>query len=455
MPNGRIANLVRALKHRNFRLFFTGQLISLIGTWMQTVAESWLVYRLTGSALLLGTTSFASQIPVFLLSPLGGIVADRYNRHRIILATQTSAMLLAGTYAFLTLTGRINVKEIIVIAACLGIVNAFDLPARQAFLVEMVGREDLINAIALNSSMFNGARIVGPAVAGILVASIGEGWCFAANSVSYIAVLTGLLMMRVYPAVKRHNKPALDDLREGFSFVRHTRPILALLMLLGLVSLVAMPYSVLMPIFAEEILHSGPRGLGMLMGSAGLGALLAALSLAMRTGVKGLGSWVSRASLLFGFTLIGFAYSRYFWLSASILVCLGFTMMMQMTASNTLIQSMVPDRLRGRVMSVYSMMFMGMAPIGSFSAGMAAHKIGAPLTLALGGACSLAGSAVFALHLPSLRGEARKLILAQETGGVEPPQTLAVQSPVVASDADVRILESALTTGSEETQASG
>src|SRR3954471_5419302 len=405
MPNGRFANTVRALKHRNFRLFFTGQLISLIGTWMQTVAESWLVYRMTGSALLLGKTAFASQIPVFLLSPLGGIVADRFNRHRIILATQTSAMILAGTYAFLTLSGRITVNEIIGIAACLGVVNAFDLPARQSFIVEMVGREDLINAIALNSSMFNGARIIGPSIAGLLVAAIGEGWCFAANSISYIAVLTGLLMMRVYPHEKKKNAPALEALREGFSFVRHTPPILALLMLLGLISLVAMPYSVLMPIFAEEILHSGARGLGMLMGATGMGALMAALLLASRQGVKGLGTWVSRASLVFGFTLMGFAYSRHFWLSIAILVCLGFTMMMQMTASNTLIQSMVPDRLRGRVMSVYSMMFMGMAPIGAFSAGAVAHRLGAPLTLAIGGAACIVGAALFTLELPALRIE--------------------------------------------------
>src|SRR4051812_41760437 len=422
MSNGRFANTVRALKHRNFRLFFTGQLISLIGTWMQTVAESWLVYRLTGSALLLGKTAFASQIPVFLLSPLGGIVADRFNRHRIIMATQTCAMILAGTYAVLTLTHRITVTEIIIIAMGLGVVNAFDLPARQAFIVEMVGREDLINAIALNSSMFNGARIIGPAVAGLLVAAIGEGWCFAANSISYIGVLSGLLMMRVYPHEKKKNKPALEAVREGFSFVRHTPPILALLMLLGLISLVAMPYSVLMPIFAEEILHSGARGLGMLMGATGMGALIAALSLASRTGVKGLGTWVSRASLFFGFTLMGFAYSRYFWLSIAILVCLGFTMMMQMTASNTLIQSMVPDRLRGRVMSVYSMMFMGMAPFGALLAGVLAQRLGAPATVAAGGAACIVGAAVFRLRLPALRAEGHRLVVAQEAAGGDPPE---------------------------------
>jgi MFS family permease len=444
MPSDRLATAVRALKHRNFRLFFAGQLISLVGTWMQTVAQSWLVYRLTGSALLLGTVGFASQFPVFLMSPAGGIVADRHNRHRIVIATQASSMLLALVLAWLTLTNRVQVTHVMILAALLGVVNAFDLPARQAFIVDMVGREDLINAIALNSSMFNGARIVGPAVAGILVASIGEGWCFFANAVSYIAVIAGLFMMKVNHTTKDNHPPALESLREGFSFVRHTPPILALLLLLGLVSLVGMPYTVLMPIFADQILHSGASGLGILMGATGLGALIAALSLAARTGLKGLGTWVARASIAFGFTLIAFAYSRWFWLSTLVLVLVGFSMMMQMTASNTLIQSMVPDRLRGRVMSVYSMMFMGMAPLGAFSAGAVAHKFGAPLTLAIGGAACIAGSALFSVELPEFRVQARKLILAQEAAAGEPTEGTAIQGPVVGSAADISVLESTL-----------
>src|SRR5580704_5633389 len=238
-PRSRVATAVRALRHRNFQLFFAGQLISLVGTWMQTVAQSWLVYRMTGSTLLLGTVGFASQIPVFLVAPIGGIVADRWNRQRVVIATQVSSMILAFILAFLTLTNRIQVWEIIVLAAGLGVVNAFDIPARQAFLIDMVGREDLMNAIALNSSMFNGARILGPAVAGILVAWVGEGWCFFVNAVSYIAVIGGLLMMRLPPFVKQvTNVSPFEHVLEGFRYVRDTKPVRDLLILVGLVSLV-------------------------------------------------------------------------------------------------------------------------------------------------------------------------------------------------------------------------
>src|SRR5579863_7460098 len=297
LPKGKIqlSATLRALRHRNFQLFFSGQLISLIGTWMQSVAQSWLVYRMTGSSLLLGSVGFASQFPVFLASPLGGIVADRHNRHRVVIATQTASMLLAFILAVLTLTHRITVTEIFVLAILLGVVNAFDLPGRQSFLVEMVGKDDLMNAIALNSSMFNGARVVGPAIAGILVAKIGEGWCFFANAASYIAVILGLLLMRVTPRAIQPMGSALAHVIEGFRFVRHTAPIRDLLILVGLVSLVAMPYTVLMPIFADKILHGGARGLGILMGATGVGALLAALMLAARTGVHGLGRWVTLA----------------------------------------------------------------------------------------------------------------------------------------------------------------
>src|SRR5689334_20598361 len=290
----RVRTTLRALRHRNFRLFFAGQLISLIGTWMQNVAQSWLVYRLTGSSALLGAVGFAGQIPVFLVSPLGGLIADRYSRHRIVVATQTAAMILASILAALTLTGRVQVWHIFVLSALLGVVNAFDIPARQAFLFEMVGREDLINAIALNSSMFNGARIIGPAVAGILVAAIGEGWCFFANAVSYIAVIIGLLLMTVTPPARAIRKgSAARHIAEGFRFAAHTGPIRALLLLLGLVSVTGMPYAVLMPIFADHIFHSGARGLGILMGFSGIGALLGALTLAARQGVHGLGRWVA------------------------------------------------------------------------------------------------------------------------------------------------------------------
>ena len=377
-------------------------MISFIGTWMQSIAQSWLVYRLTDSSLLLGAVGFAGQIPVFLVAPLGGIVADRYHRQRVVIGTQVASMLLAFVLAALTLTHIVTVPEIFVLAALLGVVNAFDIPGRQSFLVDMVGKEDLMNAIALNSSMFNGARVIGPAVAGILVAKIGEGWCFFANAVSYIAVIIGLLMMRVE---RRPSAPAASPLAhivEGFRFVRRTAPIRALLLLLGLISLVAMHYTVLMPIFADRILHGGARGLGILMGATGIGALLGALTLATRTGVYGLGKWVTFSCAGFAVSLVVFAFSRSFWLSTVLLVPVGFCMMLEMSSSNTLIQAMVPDHLRGRVMSVYSMMFMGMAPFGALFGGSLADRIGAPLTVSIGAIACLGGAAIFGLQLPKL-----------------------------------------------------
>ncbi len=413
----------RALRHRNFQLFFSGQLISLIGTWMQNIAQSWLVYRLTGSALLLGSVGFAGQIPVFLFAPLGGIAADRFNRRTIVISTQTASLLLAFILAGLTLYNKVQVWEIFLLAALLGLVNAFDIPGRQSFLVDMVGKEDLMNAIALNSSMFNGARVIGPAIAGILVAKIGEGWCFFANGVSYIAVIVGLLMMRVSSPARAIGASPLEHMMEGFRFVNRTAPIRALLLLLGVVSLVGMPYVVLMPIFADQILHGGARALGILMGATGVGALLGALTLAFREGVKGLGRWVAWCCAGFGLSLILFAVSHNFWLSVILLLPVGYTMMLQMACSNTLIQVMVPDELRGRVMAVYSMMFMGMAPIGALLGGAIADRLGAPLTVGIGGLASVAGAIWFAMQLPKIRVEARQLIIAQAAGGGEPSET--------------------------------
>jgi MFS family permease len=403
---------LRAMRHRNFQLFFSGQLISLVGTWMQNIAQDWLVYRLTGSSLLLGTVAFASQIPIFLLAPVAGIVADRWNRHRIIIATQTASMILALTLATLTLTGRIRIWEIMVIASLLGVVNAFDIPARQAFLIEMVGRDDLLNAIALNSSMFNSARIIGPAIAGIVVATVGEGWCFFANGISYIAVIAGLLMMRLTrrTELQKHGSP-LENMIEGFRFARHTAPVQALLLLTGFVSLAAMPYTVLMPIFAGRILHGGARELGLLMMMTGVGALLGALTLASKPSVSGLGKWVWMAATGFGTSLMLFSFSRHLWLSLLLLMPTGFGMMVQMGATNTLLQVMVPDRLRGRVMSLY---------------GALAARIGAPWTVSIGGLVCLVGGAIFARRLPAMRGVARQLILAQGMGPGEPPASLPV-----------------------------
>ena len=434
----------RALRHRNFQLFFSGQLISLIGTWMQTIGESWLVYRLTRSGLKLGTVGFFSQIPVFLFAPLGGMVADRFSRRHIVITTQVCSMLLAFTLATLTLTHRVTIGQVFTLAALLGVVNAFDIPGRQSFLVEMVGKEDLMNAIALNSSMFNGARVIGPAIAGILVARFGEGWCFLLNGLSYIAVIAGLLMMRVQsPARGNSNVSPFDHIVEGFRFVGQTAPIRALLILLGLVSLTGLPYAVLMPIFADRILHQGGQELasligshdlgavrlGILMGAAGVGALLGALTLAARSGVKGLGRLVAVCCAGFGICLMLFSLSRSFWLSVLLLLPVGYFVMLQMASSNTLIQVMVPDGLRGRVLAVYSMMFMGMAPIGALLGGAISDRLGAPLTIAVGGLASVLGAQWFALQLPKIRVEARRLIIAQQMAGGEPAEEMTAEVP--------------------------
>ena len=426
--------MLRALGHRNYRLFFGGQLVSLSGTWMQSVAQAWLVYRLTGSAVLLGFVSFAGQSPVFLLAPLGGAAADHYPRHRILLCTQASAMLLAGALAALTLMGDVRVWHVFTLSALAGVVNAFDIPARQAFVVDMVGKEDLINAIALNSSMFNGARIVGPAVAGLLVAVVGEGWCFFANALSYSAVLASLLAMRVARRERpRRAGTAFENIKEGFRFVGRTGPVRALMLLLGLVSLMGMPYAVLMPIFADRILGGGPGALGVLMGASGVGALAGALALAARKSLRGLGRWIALASASFGACIILFSLSRSFWLSAALLVPAGCSLMVQMASSNTLIQSMVPDELRGRVMAVYSMMFMGMAPVGALLAGTLAGRLGAPLTVALGGAVCVVGAALFWLRVPLHRDEARRLIVAQQMSGGTPPEEMSDAPETVPS----------------------
>jgi MFS family permease len=401
---------------------------------MQSVAQSWLVYKITGSVALLGLMGFAGQFPVFLLTSLGGAFADKYNRRNILVATQTSSMILAFTLAGLTLTGNIQVWHLFVLASLSGIINALDIPTRQSFVVEMVGKEDMINAIALNSSMFNGARIVGPAIAGIVVASVGEGWCFLGNAVSYIAVICGLLLMNVkQKELVDTGASAFEKIKEGFSFVSRTKPIRALLLLLGLVSLMGMPYTVLMPIFADQILQGGVRGLGILMGASGTGALIAALVIASRTIFKGLGIWVAGASGVFGVFLILFSQSQTFWFSALLLVPVGFSMMLQMSSSNTLIQAMVPDELRGRVMSLYSMMFMGMAPIGALLAGSLANYLGAPGTVAFGGAVCIGGSLLFGWNLPKLRNEAREIIVALQMTGGEPAAKASFQQPSLAS----------------------
>jgi MFS family permease len=409
------ANTLRALRHRNFQLFFGGQIISLTGTWMDSVAQSWLIYRLTGSSVLLGLVNFANQIPVFLLSPLGGYVADRCSRHRIVIFTQAASMCLALTLAGLTLSGKIRIWELFVLAALFGVVNAFDVPARQSFIVEMVGREDMTNAIALNSSMFNGARMVGPAVAGLLVARVGEGWCFFANGIRYIAVIAGLLSMQLGPfSQKPVTTSAWANIREGFSYVARTGPIRLLLLTLAVLSFAGLPFTVLMPIFAEGILHRGAQGFGILMGCVGMGAMCGALLLASRQGISGLSRWLSVAACVLPLALAGFAFSRDLELSCVLLLLAGFSMMIEVGSINTLIQSMVPDHYRGRVMSVYSMMLIGMGPVGSMAAGFLAEHIGAPWTIFSGAVVCMVSAWVFAMRVTAFRHGARILVQAQQ-----------------------------------------
>lgn len=419
----------RALNHRNFQLFFAGQFVSLTGTWMQSVAQSWLVYRLTGSVILLGLIGFSSQIPVFFLAAFGGVAADRYDRRKILVITQTLAMVTAFILAILTLTENVEVWHIFVIAVCFGLANAFDIPTRQAFVPDMVPREDLLNAIALNSSMFNGARIVGPAIAGILIALVGEGWCFFGNAVSYIAVITGILLIKITPVIRERKGSTLANIAEGFSFVAKSAPIRGLLLLLGLVSLMGMPYAVLMPIFADKILGGGSDTLGYLMGASGAGALVAGLILASRREVFGLGRWVAIASGALGISLILFSFSNVTWLSLLLLIPVGFSMMTQMSSSNTLIQAMVPDEIRGRVMSVYSMMFMGMAPLGALLAGFLAGILGVQYTVALGGLVCIGGSLVFSMHLPNLRDEGQKMAIGLQMTAGAPASKASFQPP--------------------------
>lgn len=420
---GRLAMLLRAFRHRNYRLFFFGQLVSLIGTWMQSVAQGWLVYRLTGSEALLGLVAFAGQFPVFLLASFGGVAADRFGKRRILVITQSLSMLQALLLAVLTLGGVVTVWEVFLLAALLGVANGFDIPARQAFVVEMVGREDLGNAIALNSSVFNLARILGPSVAGFVIAAAGEGWCFLLNALSFLAVIGAYLRMRVAPRPPApRESTVLADILEGMRFARRNIPIRALLLLLALNSLVAMPYVVLMPIFAAEVLEGSARTLGFLMGSAGAGALLAALTLAMRRSARGLSSWVMLAAGGFGLMLILFSLSRVVALSMLLLVPTGFFMMVQMAASNTLLQLMTPDRLRGRVMALYVMMFMGMAPLGALLSGSVAELVGASHTVLAGGALAVLGALAFGRKLPDIRAAARELVIAQQAAAGQPAQ---------------------------------
>jgi MFS family permease len=396
---------LRALAHRNFRLFFCGQSVSLVGTWMTRLATSWLVYRLTGSTFLLGVVSFAGQIPTFILGPVAGVWLDRWERRHVLLTTQFLAALQSLALAGLALSGRITVTEIVALSVMQGVINAFDVPARQSFLVQMVGgKADLSNAIALNSTMVNGARLLGPALAGITIAAVGEGYCFLIDGLSYFAVIASLIAMRLVP--QRAGKSAtsmLVQLKEGWTYVTTFAPIRSVMILFAMVSFMGVPYAVLMPVFASKILHGGPHTLGFLMGAAGVGAVAAALTLAARKSIRGLFRVIPASGALMGCGLIAFSFSRSLWLSIALMSVTGFGMMLEYAASNTVIQTLVEDDKRGRVMSYWTMAYMGASPFGSLLAGSLAPLVGAPGTVLLCGAGCVAGAAWFWLQLPKLR----------------------------------------------------
>ncbi len=397
--------LLRGLSYRNYRLFFAGQGISLIGTWMQQTAMTWLVYRLTGSPFMLGVVGFSNQIPAFILTPFGGVLADRANRHRVLIVTQILSMLQALTLAILVLTGNIQVWHIVALGIFIGAINAFDIPTRQSFLLDMIeNRADLGNAIALNSSMFNAARLVGPAIAGVVIAMSGEGVCFLLNALSFLAVLAALLAMKIKPQKmeKQHANPLLG-LKEGIRYAFTFAPIRSILLLVALASVMGIPYSTLMPVFARDILHGGSHTQGFLMSAVGLGALTGALFLASRKSVRGLGKIIVFSAALFGAGIVIFSFSKILWLSLFAMVVTGFGMMVQMASSNTVLQTLADDDKRGRVISLYATAFMGMMPFGSLLAGSAAGIIGAPTTLLIGGLCCILGALLFARHLPSWR----------------------------------------------------
>jgi MFS family permease len=406
-----VAHAWRALRHRNFKLFFMGQGISVIGTWMTRMATSWLVYRLTGSALLLGLVAFASQIIPFVLQPIAGVWVERLDRRKLLVCTQVFAGLQSLALAALTLAHVITLWEIIALGALQGLINAFDAPGRHAFLVQMVDdRNDLGNAIALNSSMVNGARLVGPALAGLVIAAVGEGWCFLIDGVSYLAVIASLLLMRIRPlGIARDRASMLEQMREGWDYVRGFHPIRTILLVFSLACLMGYPYSVLLPLFAGDVLHGGPHTLGWLSGASGAGALISALSLAVRRSVDGLSRMVAIAVAMLGVALVLFGLSHTLWLSLVLMVFAGFGIMQCASASNTIIQALAPEDKRARVVSYWAMAFFGSAPFGSLLAGLLAHRIGAPHTVIVTGVFCIAGAIWFSFELPRFENESRPI----------------------------------------------
>jgi MFS family permease len=397
--------ILRALRYKNYRLFFGGQIISLIGTWMQQIALGWLVYRLTNSAFLLGLVGFATQIPTFLIASFAGVIADKYDNHKIIVTTQTLAMIQAFLLAYLTLSHQVTIWHIMLLCIFIGVINAFDMPTRQSFVIEMVeSKDDLPNAIALNSSMFNSARLIGPTIAGFLISSVGEGLCFLLNAISYIAVIGALLAMKIKRKEKiLKKKKVFSGLKEGIKYAYNFKPIRALLTQVGVASFAGMPYAILMPVIARDVLHGNANTLGFLMGAVGIGAVAGAVYLASRRTVLGLGKWVFYASSIFGSSLILFSFSENIPLSIFLLLFTGFGMMVQMASCNTLLQTIVEDDKRGRIMSLYVTSFVGAAPFGSIIAGSLADSIGTPGTILISGLIMLTSGIIFKSVLPSIR----------------------------------------------------
>jgi MFS family permease len=420
-----VSHAWRALRHRNFKLFFFGQSISMIGTWMTRLATSWLVYRMTHSALLLGIVGFSGQIVSFLLAPFAGVWVERIDRRKLLVWTQAAAAAQSLAMAALALAHVITLWEIIALAAFQGLINAFDMPGRQSFLVQMVeDRNDLSNAIAINSSMANGARLIGPAIAGLVIAAVGEGWCFLIDGVSYLPVIASLLMMSIKPLeIRRTANSMVEQMREGWDYVRTFRPMRTILLIFALLSLMGWPYSVLLPVFAGQVLHGGAHTLGWLTGASGVGALTSALSLTVRKSVLGLTRMIQIAAAMLGGGLILFGLSHTLWLSLLLMGFIGFGLMQSAAVSNTIIQSLVTEDMRARVMGYYTMAFFGAAPFGSLLAGTLAHRIGAPYTVIVTGLFCLAGSLWFSLERPKIRAIMRPVY---EQTGLLPPRRIEV-----------------------------
>lgn len=409
----KLPNLLRSLRHRNFRLFFIGQGISLTGTWLQTTAMSWLVYRITGSVFLLGVVGFASQLPSIFISPFAGVLSDRWNRRTILLVTQSLSFIQAIVLAILVLTGAVMTWHIIALSIFIGIINSFDVPARQSFMMEMIDdRNDISNALAINSAMFNSARLIGPTVAGIIIAVSGEGMCFVLNALSFIAVLYALYLMKVKEKTGLHrNENIMNELKTGFDYVAGSRPIRDILLNISIISLFGMPYMTLMPVFAKHVFHGGAHTMGFLMSSAGAGALCGAIYLASRKNVVGLIRHIYIYGIVFGFAMIAFSLSAYLPLAMGMLFIAGYGMIVTTASCNTILQTISDEDKRGRVMSFYTIAFIGVSTFGNLLYGFFAGIIGTALTVGFGGCFVIISSVIFSFELPEIRKIVRPIYI--------------------------------------------